>query len=134
MTFPGIAYYNGSKFALEGIYGSLGKEVEPLGIFVTAIEPGMFRTDWAGRPMVRTGRSVADYGASFGPVCEARAARSGKQMGNPAKAGLAILKLIESENPLAHLLLGPDALRLVREGMKEVGEWEGVTTSTNFDE
>ncbi len=60
MTMPGLFCYHGSKFALEGSAGSLGKEVRSFGIFVTAIEPGMFRTDWAGRSMVRSGRSIPD--------------------------------------------------------------------------
>ena len=57
ITLPGLSYYHGSKFALEGISESLGKEVKDLGIKVTAVEPGGFRTDWAGRSMVRAGRS-----------------------------------------------------------------------------
>jgi NAD(P)-dependent dehydrogenase (short-subunit alcohol dehydrogenase family) len=137
MTFPGISLYNGSKFALEGISGSLGKEVKPLGIFVTAVEPGMFRTDWAGRSMVRTERSIADYDATFGPVREARAARSGNQAGDPAKAGKAIVKLLDAEAPPAHLLLGPDAFEFVGKELDalkaEFAAWESVTRSTNFD-
>jgi NAD(P)-dependent dehydrogenase (short-subunit alcohol dehydrogenase family) len=69
---PGLSYYHGSKFALEGISSSLAKEVRPLGIFVTAVEPGMFRTDWAGRSMVRAERQIADYDAIFDPIREAR--------------------------------------------------------------
>jgi len=137
MTFPGISYYHGSKFALEGISGSLGKEVKPFGIFVTAVEPGMFRTDWAGRSMVRADRSIPDYDASFGPVRAARQARDGNQAGDPRKAGRAMLQLVESKNPPAHLLLGPDAVKLVRENLKafeaEIAEWEQLSSSTNFD-
>ena len=138
MTFPGIAYYHGSKYALEGLSGSLGKEVKGFGIAVTAVEPGMFRTDWGGRSMVRSSRKIADYDASFDPVRAARAARSGKQAGDPAKAARAILQLVDSPNPPAHLLLGPDALKYVREELKafeaEIAEWEAVSASTNFDE
>lgn len=137
MTLPGLAYYHGSKFALEGISGSLGKEVKPFGIAVTAVEPGMFRTDWAGRSMVRTERNIPDYDELFTPIREARAARSGKQPGDPAKAGQAILRLIESSNPPAHLLLGPDALKYVRSELNnmeaEFKEWEPVSSSTNFN-
>ncbi len=61
ITLPGISFYHGSKFALEGISESLGKEVKSFGIHVTAIEPGGFRTDWAGRSMVRAERSIPDY-------------------------------------------------------------------------
>jgi NAD(P)-dependent dehydrogenase (short-subunit alcohol dehydrogenase family) len=137
MSFPGLAYYHGSKFALEGISGSLGKELKAFGIAVTAVEPGMFRTDWAGRSMVRSSRSIPDYDAIFEPIREARSARSGKQPGDPAKAGRAILELVESANPPSHLLLGPDALQYVRADRKlfdsEVAEWETVSASTDFD-
>jgi NAD(P)-dependent dehydrogenase (short-subunit alcohol dehydrogenase family) len=137
MTMPGLAYYHGSKFALEGISGSLGKEVKGFGIFVTAVEPGMFRTDWAGRSMVRSSRSIADYDALFDPIRAARAARSGNQPGDPVKAGRAILQLVESPNPPAHLLLGSDALQFVRKELTsfeaEIAAWEPVSTSTNFD-
>jgi NAD(P)-dependent dehydrogenase (short-subunit alcohol dehydrogenase family) len=137
MTFPGVGFYHGSKFALEGISGALAKEVKGFGIAVTAVEPGMFRTDWAGRSMVRSSRNISDYDALFDPIRAARAARSGKQPGDPAKAGRAILKLVESKNPPTHLLLGPDALKFVREDRKafdqEVAEWESVTASTDFD-
>jgi NAD(P)-dependent dehydrogenase (short-subunit alcohol dehydrogenase family) len=137
MAFPGISAYHGSKFALEGISASVGKEVATFGIYVTAVEPGMFRTDWGGRSMSRAPRSIADYDASFGPVREARAARSGNQAGDPVKAGQAIVKLIESPNPPAHLLLGPDAFDYVSKFQEELkaefAAWESVTRSTNFD-
>jgi len=68
ITMPGIAYYCGSKFALEGISEALGKEVKPFGIAVTAVAPGSFRTDWAGRSMTRTPRSIADYDDIFNPI------------------------------------------------------------------
>ncbi|MFU1923828.1 SDR family NAD(P)-dependent oxidoreductase, partial [Klebsiella pneumoniae] len=68
ITMPGIAYYCGSKFALEGVSEALGKEVASLGIAVTAVAPGSFRTDWAGRSMVRSPRTIADYDALFDPV------------------------------------------------------------------
>ena len=137
MTMPGLAYYHGSKFALEGISGSLGKELKGFGIFVTAVEPGMFRTDWAGRSMVRSSRNIADYDALFDPIRAARAARSGNQPGDPAKAGRAILQLVESPDPPAHLLLGSDALQYVRKELTaletEIAAWEPVSASTNFD-
>ncbi|HEF4755291.1 TPA: SDR family NAD(P)-dependent oxidoreductase, partial [Burkholderia multivorans] len=68
ITMPGLSYYCGSKFALEGISDALRQEVAPLGIAVTAVAPGSFRTDWAGRSMVRTPRSIADYDGLFDPV------------------------------------------------------------------
>ena len=114
-----------------------GKEVKSLGIQVTAVEPGMFRTDGAGRSMVRSERWIADYDAVFDPIRAARAARSGNQPGDPAKAGRAIVQLLEAEQAPAHLLLGPDALEHVSkdlDGMRaEFSQWETVTRSTNFD-
>ncbi len=109
MTMPGLSYYHGSKFAMEGISSSLAKEVSPLGVSVTAVEPGMFRTDWAGRSMVRTERLIADYDVIFDPIREARKARSGQQQGDPAKAGKVIADFLTTPNPPLHLLLGPDA-------------------------
>jgi NAD(P)-dependent dehydrogenase (short-subunit alcohol dehydrogenase family) len=135
ITMPGIAYYCGSKFALEGISDTLAREVEPFGIAVTAIAPGSFRTDWAGRSMQRTARSIADYDALFDPVRKAREAKSGKQPGDPAKAARAILAVIEADAPPTHLLLGSDALQLVRGKLADLGRdldaWEEVSVSTD---
>ncbi|HEF5873735.1 TPA: oxidoreductase [Burkholderia cenocepacia] len=135
ITMPGIAYYCGSKFALEGISETLGKELEPFGIAVTAVAPGSFRTDWAGRSMARTPRSIADYDALFDPLRRAREEKSGKQLGDPAKAARAMLAVIAADRPPAHLLLGSDALRLVRSKLAalddEIRAWEAVTVSTD---
>ncbi|MBZ5788529.1 oxidoreductase [Burkholderia contaminans] len=135
ITMPGIAYYCGSKFALEGISEAAGKELEPFGIAVTAVAPGSFRTDWAGRSMLRTPRSIADYDAIFDPIRQAREEKSGKQLGDPVKAARAMLAAIAAEHPPAHLLLGSDALRLVRGKLaaleEEIQAWEAVTVSTD---
>ncbi|MBH9404923.1 oxidoreductase [Pseudomonas aeruginosa] len=135
ITMPGIAYYCGSKFALEGVSEALGKEVAGLGIAVTAVAPGSFRTDWAGRSMVRSPRTIADYDALFDPVRQARQEKSGKQPGDPRQAARAMLQAIDAENPPAHLLLGSDALGLVRQKLKaleeEIAAWEEVTRSTD---
>ncbi|MDR6289438.1 NAD(P)-dependent dehydrogenase (short-subunit alcohol dehydrogenase family) [Inquilinus ginsengisoli] len=137
ITFPGIAFYHGSKFALEGISESLGKEVKGFGIAVTAVEPGGFRTDWAGRSMVRAAHTITDYDEVFGTQRAARQARNGKQSGDPAKAARAILQLVEAKDPPAHLLLGPDAVKLVDEKLTalqaELKAWEQVSLSTDFD-
>ncbi|WP_322025428.1 oxidoreductase [Burkholderia sp. BCC1977] len=135
ITMPGIAYYCGSKFALEGISDTLGKELAPFGIAVTAVAPGSFRTDWAGRSMTRTPRSIADYDALFGPIRQAREEKSGRQPGDPAKAARAMLAVIAADHPPAHLLLGGDALRLVRAKWSALEDdlraWEAVTVSTD---
>ncbi|RQS59869.1 oxidoreductase [Burkholderia sp. Bp8963] len=135
ITMPGIAYYCGSKFALEGISEALGKEVKPFGIAVTAVAPGSFRTDWAGRSMTRTPRSIPDYDAIFDPVRQAREEKSGKQPGDPRNAARAMLATIDSDCPPVHLLLGTDALGLVRRKLSaledEIRAWETVTISTD---
>lgn len=137
ITMPGIAFYHGSKFALEGISESLGKEVRSFGIHVTAVEPGGFRTDWAGRSMVRAERSIEDYDEVFEPLRQRRLERNGNQPGDPKKAGAAMLTLIASDNPPAHLLLGRDAISLVREKLgslkSEFDAWEQVSSSTDFE-
>lgn len=135
ITMPGIAYYCGSKFALEGISEALGKEVKPFGIAVTAVAPGSFRTDWAGRSMTRTARSISDYDDIFNPVRQARVEKSGRQLGDPAKAARAMLDAIAAEHPPEHLLLGSDALALVRDKLSalsaEIDAWEAITVSTD---
>ena len=135
ITMPGIAYYCGSKFVLEGISDTLSKELKPFGIAVTAVAPGSFRTDWAGRSMRRSERSIAEYDATFDPIRSARQNKSGKQLGDPVKAARAMLTLIDSEAPPAHLLLGSDALQLVRERLeamrREIEAWEAVSRSTD---
>ena len=135
ITMPGIAYYCGSKFALEGISEALGKEVQPLGIAATAVAPGSFRTDWAGRSMTRTPRTIADYDALFDPIRKAREEKNGRQLGDPRKAARAMLAVIDADHPPAHLLLGSDALGLVRGKLaalqEELTAWETVTKSTD---
>src|SRR6201991_2226294 len=135
ITMPGIAYYHGSKFALVGISETIGKEVKPFGIAVTAVAPGSFRTDWAGRSMTRTPRSIPDYDTIFDPIRKAREEKSGRQLGDPKKAALAMLAAIASDCPPAHLLLGSDALGLVRAKLSaladEIRAWEAVTVSTD---
>jgi NAD(P)-dependent dehydrogenase (short-subunit alcohol dehydrogenase family) len=135
ITMPGIAYYCGSKFALEGISEALGQEVKPFGIAVTAVAPGSFRTDWAGRSMTRTPRSISDYDDLFDPIRKAREEKSGKQLGDPRKAARAMLAAIAADHPPTHLLLGSDALGLVRAKLSalkdEIRAWEATTVSTD---
>lgn len=138
MTIPGMSYYLGSKFALEGILGSLAKEVGPLGIKVTAVAPGSVRTEWAGRSMVRAASEIADYEPIFGPLRRNREAASGNQLGDPVKVARAILEVIDAERPPVHLVLGSDALRLVRAERTatdaEIDAWEDLSRGTDFAE
>lgn len=136
MTVPGLAYYCGSKYAVEGILETVAKEVADFGVHVTIIEPGSFRTDWAGRSMVRTERSIQDYDKLFEPIRAARQAASGNQLGDPAKAAEAVLRVLEAKNPPVHLALGSDALRLITAGRsaveQDLREWEELSRSTDF--
>ena len=136
ITMPGISFYCGSKFALEGVSEALGKEVAGFGIHVTALAPGQFRTDWAGRSMDRTPRSIADYDGVMDPIRAARQAKSGRQLGDPAKAAQVLLTLVEAEHPPTRLFLGEDALELVQQkldAMKaEIAAWDVLSRSTSF--
>src|SRR5664280_1522147 len=109
-TSPGLSFYHGSKFAMEGILETLGKEVASLGIHVTAIEPGPFRTDWSGRSMEHSPRTIHDYDEFYEPIREARARNNGRQPGDPDKAAAAVLRIIDADDPPRHLLLGADAI------------------------
>ncbi|MGZ8180306.1 oxidoreductase [Williamsia sp. SKLECPSW1] len=138
MAVPGMSAYCGSKFALEGILEALGKEVEQFGIHVTAIEPGSFRTDWAGRSMARVERSVADYDELFAPIRANRQKASGNQLGNPAKAGDAVVHITGVPRPPAHLVLGSDAVRLVTGARAavdaDIDAWQDLSRTTDFAE
>jgi len=135
ITMPGIAYYCGSKFALEGISETLAKEVAGFGVKVTAVAPGSFRTDWAGRSMVRSPRQIQDYDALFDPIRGARQEKSGKQLGDPAKAAEILLKIANAPDAPVHLLLGSDAVALVQNKIAamsdEMKSWESVSASTD---
>lgn len=136
MAVPGMSAYCASKFAVEGLLESVRKEVAHFGIRVTAIEPGSFRTDWAGRSMTRAPRTIADYDELFEPIRAARMAASGHQLGNPVKAAEAVLAIVDHDDPPAHLVLGSDALRLIaaaRDAVDaDIRQWEVVSRSTDF--
>lgn len=136
ITMPGISFYCGSKFALEGISEAVGKEVAEFGIRVTALAPGQFRTNWAGRSMDRTPRSISDYDAVMDPIRAARQAKSGNQPGDPAKAAKALLAIVDAETPPVRLFLGEDALGVVVQKLgamqAEIAAWDTLSRSTSF--
>ncbi|MDY7090470.1 MAG: oxidoreductase [Actinomycetota bacterium] len=133
--FAGVSAYCGSKYALEGILESLAQEVGPFGIHVTAIEPGSFRTDWAGRSMARVERTIDDYDELFDPIRETRRRNSGRQLGDPARAAAAVLHVLGVLEPPRHLVLGSDALRIIRAGRaavdRDIDIWEPLSHSTD---
>jgi NAD(P)-dependent dehydrogenase (short-subunit alcohol dehydrogenase family) len=103
---PGLGFYHGSRAALEAIMDALGQEVAGLGIRVTAVDPGTFRTDWSGRSMVRAPRSIPDYDPLFAD--EPATWEAGAQLvGSPDQAGRAILDLVTAPDPPTRLLLAP---------------------------
>jgi NAD(P)-dependent dehydrogenase (short-subunit alcohol dehydrogenase family) len=137
VTPVGSGYYAAAKAAIEGLSGSLRGELVPLGISVTVVEPGAFRTDFAGRSLVESATFIDDYAETAGKRRKSTDTMHGNQAGDPAKAGNAIIEAIESPEPPAFLLLGPDALALYRyitdARASEIGKWEELTGGTNFD-
>ena len=133
---PGSGYYNATKFAVEGLTQALAKEVAPHGIRVTLIEPGPFRTDWAGRSLKMVTKPMEAYAETFGIRRSQLLAASGKQPGDPVRAADAIIKVVDSPNPPLHLLLGKNGLHRVRETLddlqRSMKEWESVTLSADF--
>jgi NAD(P)-dependent dehydrogenase (short-subunit alcohol dehydrogenase family) len=137
LTPVGSGYYAAAKAAIEGMSGALHGELAPLGISVTVVEPGAFRTDFAGRSLAQSATVIDDYAATAGQRRKENDTMHGNQAGDPAKAGAAIIAAIESSEPPAFLLLGPDALAAYRyvaeRRANEIGKWEEVSGGTNFD-
>lgn len=138
---PGVgsALYAGSKFALEGFSSSLAQEVEPLGIKVTAVAPGQFRTDFLAETSVR--KSTVEQAArspTVSAALDALAAINHRQLGDPALAAQAIVNIANSRNPPRHLLLGSDAMERARgklaATLDEMNLWQEVTLGTDFRE
>ncbi|OBB88545.1 short-chain dehydrogenase/reductase [Mycobacterium colombiense] len=137
LTPVGSGYYSAAKAAIEGISGALRGELVPLGISVTIVEPGAFRTDFAGRSLSQSATVIDDYAATAGQRRKENDTMHGNQPGDPAKAGNAIIAAVESPEPPAFLLLGPDALAAYRytadARAAEIRKWEELTSSTDFE-
>jgi NAD(P)-dependent dehydrogenase (short-subunit alcohol dehydrogenase family) len=135
---PGSGYYAASKAALEGLSSSLRKELDPLGIAVMVVEPGGFRTDFAGRSLQQSAEAIADYADTAGRRRKEHDTAHGNQPGDPAKAAQAILRTVEAPQPPFLLLLGTDALAGFRWELDarrhELEDWQAVTESTDFAE
>ena len=133
----GTGLYNASKFALEGLSEALALEVKHLNIKVILIEPGPFRTDWAGASSVRAKNSISDYDPSSGERLKALEKMNGNQPGDPVKAAKAIIIAVNSDNPPLRLVLGKIALDAMRDKFKTVEEefskWEEVSVNTAFE-
>jgi short-subunit dehydrogenase len=133
----GSGYYAASKAALEAMSGSLYGELKPLGISVTVVEPGAFRTDFAGRSLTQSSTVIDDYTETAGKRRKEHDTVHGTQPGDPAKAAKAILSAVESDEPPAFLLLGNDALntyrRLAAARLDSIEAWQHLSTSTDLD-
>ncbi|HEY1962269.1 MAG TPA: oxidoreductase [Rhizomicrobium sp.] len=137
-TWAGTGIYCASKFAFEAIGQCLVQEVAELGIKVTNVEPGGMRTDYAGRSLVLSQNTIADYDGTARQAKHILADHAGKESGDPVRVAEAILKMVDSENPPLHLLLGADALHYAERQFDsiraDIEKWKPVTLSTAFPE
>jgi NADP-dependent 3-hydroxy acid dehydrogenase YdfG len=135
---PGIGFYNSTKFAVEAISEALAAELAPLGIHVTIIEPGPFRTDFLGRSGVLAEKRISDYDNTAGNMRKYFADNDGKQPGDPLRAVHAMMQVVESPTPPLRLLLGKSALQRICTKLdawqKEIAAWEPVTVGADFPE
>lgn len=136
--FPGVGIYNGSKFALEGIGEALAAETRHLGIKVTNIEPGPFRTDWAGRSATYNASEIAEYRETATKNMESIREVSGNQIGDPVRAVNAMYEITTLENPPVHLPLGGPAYKRVgirlEEFKEEIEKYKHIGKPTDFTE
>jgi len=137
MSPEGSGYYSAVKAAIEALTLSLRKEVAPLGITAMVVEPGGFRTDFAGRSLTQSAQPIADYADTAGKRRKEHDTVHGTQQGDPAKAAAALITAVESDEPPYMLLLGDDAsdgFRAALDSLRsEVDAWESVSRSTGFD-
>jgi NAD(P)-dependent dehydrogenase (short-subunit alcohol dehydrogenase family) len=137
-SFAATGYYHGTKYAVEGISESLAVEVKPLGIDVLIVEPGPFRTNWAGPSIKQSATQIEDYASTAGERRKQTAARSGNQAGDPVRAAQAIIDAALSDTPPLRLLLGKTALELARKKLdllrKDFDSWEAITLGADFPE
>jgi len=136
--YPGSGYYAASKHAVEGWSDSLRAEVAPLGIGVTCVEPGPFRTDWAGRSLRQTTNQIADYADTAGKRLAVTKETSGAQSGDPVKAAQAMVSVARGADAPRHLVLGSWGFNAVVERMEErvrdISAQRDLSLSTDFDD
>jgi NAD(P)-dependent dehydrogenase (short-subunit alcohol dehydrogenase family) len=134
--FPGSGYYAASKHAVEGFSDALAAELRPLGLHVTCIEPGPFRTDWAGRSLRQTPNRIADYADTAGARLKLTSERSGTQAGDPARAAQAMIRVAGMEAPPRHLVLGEwghdHVVGVLRQRLEEIERWRELAVGTDF--
>jgi len=134
---PGVSIYQAAKFGLGGFSEALAKEVAPLGIYVTCVEPGGFRTDWAGASMTYAPH-VEGYETTVGVRKELFTSGKFIPMGDPDKAARVMVELAENPAPPVHLVLGSEAIGMLKQAnasrRAEMEKWTPVSISTDHDE
>jgi len=134
---PGWGYYNATKFAVEGLGEALAGELDPLGVHVSIVEPGPFRTDFLGRSGVAAKLQISDYAETAGKTREYFDTQAGKQVGDPQKAIEAIVAAVNAPKPPRHLLLGKLALTRYRAKVAsfqaDIDTWEHTTIGADFE-
>ena len=134
--FPGVGFYNATKFAVDGFSEALSKETALLGIKVTIVAPSGFRTDWAGRSAQDSRVKIDDYATTVGQNVGDIRGYSGNQAGDPVRAANAIIKAVEAGKPPLRLLLGAAALKGGRIKLEELkhdfNTWEETTIGADF--
>lgn len=136
-SYPGWGVYGATKFAVEGLTEALAGEVASLGIKVTVVEPGFFRTDFLDdASLARTAQSIDDYHASVGKTRAVAAEFNHGQRGDPRKLAQAFLKLVDAQDPPLRLPLGNDTVQRIEAKnafvARELAAWRSVATSTDF--
>jgi NAD(P)-dependent dehydrogenase (short-subunit alcohol dehydrogenase family) len=137
-AYAGFGVYSSSKFAVEGLTEALHSELAPLGIHVTVVEPGFFRTDIldTSKSLIETAARIADYAETAGAMREAVPAINYQQPGDPAKLAQALLELVKAPAPPLRLPLGPDTLARMAEKNalveRETSTWRALAASTNY--
>lgn len=134
--FPGIGYYNATKFAVEGLSEAMAKELAPLGVKVLIVEPGPFRTDWAGRSLKTPKNAIDAYADTAVARRKATQAYSGTQAGDPVRGVRAIIETVEAEHPPLRLVLGSvaqDVIAARTEGfLAELRAGKDIALSCDF--
>ena len=135
MSKPGTGYYSTTKWAVEALTEALWEEVAPFGIKVTALEPGPYRTDWAGRSMKRAKKPIADYAAVHARA-QMISDMDGQQPGDPKGAAWALIELVRAKNPPRQILMGKLVLDTYRAKLDSIraslDEWEALTIQADF--
>ncbi|WP_341361000.1 oxidoreductase [Georgenia sp. M64] len=133
---PASGYYTATKAALEGVSDALNREVGPLGIRVLVLEPGAFRTDFSGRSLMQSRTVIADYADTAGRRRKEHDHSHGTQPGDPARAAHVIIDTVEADEAPFRLLLGSDAVAIVREELQsrldEIDAWARLSTTTDY--